>query len=157
MEPRRSLALAIGFGVLAILVVTVDIQYTLVLTLESWDGQAWKAVGVAPPTELRDTDRGLTGCAGPTLRVTLNNHRPLLAADRHVAMRYWNATGSNRLLFEEQWTLAPFETHSREATIPAAAFESDPKLDPRVPTSKQVQATVVAGDLSIYACVQEAP
>lgn len=157
MQPRTALGVALFFAALAVAVVAADLSYTLTARLESRDSEGrWGVQRTAPEPEARyEAPKLLRDCAGPTLRLVVDNDRPF-PATVPVELAWENSTTDQEIL-EDEWSLAAFEERAHEFTLPGDAFRKPPSLRdvPSIPPLVWVRALVA--DLHLTVCVEEDP
>lgn len=152
MRPRTALIASIACGVVGITVVALDLQYTLTVVLEAKDDGVWRPVARYPYGDGRDYETP-AGCQGPTMRLVVDNHRPI-PADLRVEITFTNATTlRTTTVHDEVWDLPAFGSRAFEFTLPASAFEGPSRGD----FVKSAQVLVRAGDAFLSACVGGGP
>lgn len=153
MEGRNALIAAIVSGLLAVAIVTVDIQFGLEAELQIQQDGDW--VGGDDEVRLREPYIG-SGCSDGDLRLWVHNGR-LTKTTVDVQVTYYTNAGQTVVELDDTWTLARGETRTHEFSVPASAYEP---AENNAESPQTVQRTVsvngVVDDIHLYACATEA-
>lgn len=152
MESRIALIAALTSGLLAVGIVTVDIQFGLEAELQIQDEGEW----------VENDDEGLRepyfggGCSDGNLRLWVHNGR-LTSASVDVQVTYQTNSGETVVELDDTWELARGETRTHEFSIPASAYEPAEQAPESVKTMPRiVSANAVVEGMYFYACASEA-
>lgn len=150
MDPRRALVIAVVAGLAAVAVVATDTVYGVQARLETLRDGSWELVANTPsaydtPSEMARPYGG--GCATPTMRLTVENKKPI--PDDVAVQVYWTdyAYASREgTIFKETWSLGAFESRTREFTVPPEAKPA-PRTDTDPPIKPTGNVNVVIEDV----------
>ena len=158
MQARSALIAAIVCGGLAVAAVSLDLAYTLTLALETRDQSGdWITMAVFPYEESTFRAQPAFGCAGPMMRVVVDNNRPFGASENVRAWYFDSGAGRSVEVLDETWTLDAGERRTHEFTIPPGAFPTSNATDePYRPDGGEVQAAASIGRDEIGTCVRAA-
>ena len=147
MQGKLPLIVASVAGSLAIAIVAVDLQFGLEAQLQQPDGDGWESVASSTDEYYRGS-----GCAGPELRLHVENHR-FVATQVPVLVTYWSLSQGRVTVLDETWDMARGEVRDHDFTIPADAFEA---ADGEKPPAGSISVDVQVRGQYFGVCVQEA-
>lgn len=144
MRTRTALIIAASAAVLAMALVAADLRFQVDVDLqENVDGE-WVTVTGG----LEERIPGFPGCAGPELRLVVDNDR-LIALDTPVTIKYWKWDGNKTdvvTVLEETWHIPARSVQDHPFVIPESAFDGS--------SENHVNVDVRVGDRSLGTCVE---
>jgi hypothetical protein len=142
---------------LAVGLVAADTVWSLEFRIESKDASgAWTTRVTSEDDYFRAPGIGPEDCATPSLRLVVDNYKPLPDAV-DVSLHYFvPAASSTTYLVDETWSLAPFEVRMVEATVPQEAFNTTQPDDNRTkPGAQELWVNAQADDNYAAICVRQ--
>lgn len=152
MQGRTALIAAIACGAVAVAIVALDLNFGLEAELQALDDGEW--VSTSDGSLYREPG---FGCVGRDLRLHVDNNR-FVAAEVDVHVSYYDLQGNTVTVLDDTWELAAGESRDHAFRIPDSAFvprETDNDTGPKPFGGYTVSVNAYAGDIPMYACVQE--
>lgn len=124
MQPRTAAIAAVLAGGLAVAVVGLDLAFNLDVHLQEQREGQWSTVASNSDGQYAYEEGFPGGCAGPHLRLVVDNGLPWSKTVRVVVTASNQTSPANDVLLDETWRVEGRDSRQAEFTVPAAALES---------------------------------
>lgn len=147
MERPLALGLAIGTAALAVVLVAVDLQYNVIATLEVQEDGQWTAIASRDVDGGGYADERFVGCAGPEMRVRIDNGLPW---SRSIEVRAFVYNGAGeQVILDQVVRVAGGASETVAFTVPPEAV--DDRFEGRL---NNIALNVEVGDAYLGTCVE---